>query len=184
MIKNLRSIHFKKHSLLTIIVVVALSLSGIEHSVIHHNSNERNPIYKSIILNSQIIKNADALPACTVNCFAFNYSRSGGLRSAHEAISYNTDTKELIFNISKNHSIKRQLSDSEIENLKDIISNNIHEFNIYEPSGKAADYYNYTLTILLNGGTHRASWTDASSGVPVGLLNLKKEIEKIATLPK
>ena len=72
-----------------------------------------------------------------LNCFAFNYSKSGGLRSAHDTIFYKSDTKELIFHASEGNSVKKQLSDSEIKSLKQIISDNIFDLNAYKPSKNA-----------------------------------------------
>jgi hypothetical protein len=182
MMKNLCII--KKHSLFIVIVVIAFFFTALEPFIVQHDSSKKASLYKNLILGSQIITRADALSACTVNCFAFNYSKSGGLRSAHDAILYKSDTNELIFHTSESNLAKRQLSDSEINNLKQIISDNVFELNAYKSSRNAADFYNYTLTVLLNGDKYRASWTDASAGVPVGLLEVKREIEKVATSPK
>jgi hypothetical protein len=169
MMKNFWVIN--KHSLF-IIIVIAFFFTALAFP------------YKNLILGSQIITHADALSACTVNCFAFNYTKSGGLRSAHDAIFYKSDTNELIFHTSQSNIVKRQLSDSEKNNLKQIISHNVLQLNAYKPTRNAADFYNYTLNVLLNGDRFKASWTDASAGVPAGLLEVKREIEKVATLPK
>lgn len=113
--------------------------------------------------------------------FAFNYTKSGGLRSAHDTICYSSNDG-LIIHMSNKSIIKKQLSYSEANDLKQKISNNVFNLNTYRPNPGSADYYNYTITVLLNGSKYRGSWTDASTGVPTGLLEIKKEIE-IASNP-
>jgi hypothetical protein len=76
--------------------------------------------------------------------------------------------------------IKKQLSYSEANDLRQKISNNVFNLNTYRPNPGSADYYNYTITVLLNGSKYRGSWTDASTGVPTGLLEIKKEIEIVS----
>src|SRR5205809_8021032 len=71
--------------------------------------------HKNFILGSQKITRVDSISACTVNCFAFNYSKSGGLGSAHDAILYKSDTNELLIHTDQSVIVKRQLSGSEIK---------------------------------------------------------------------
>jgi hypothetical protein len=84
----------------------------------------------------------------------------------------------LIIHMSNKSIIKKQLSYSEANDLKQKISNNVFNLNTYRPNPGSADAYNYTTTVLPNGSRYRGSRTDASIGVPTGLLEIKKEIDR------
>jgi hypothetical protein len=78
---------------------------------------------------------------------------------------------------------RKQLSNSEVNNLQQIIGKSVPNFNTYKPAPGSADYHNYTLTVLLNGSKYRGSWTDASTDVPTELVQVRKEIESAAANP-
>ena len=115
--------------------------------------------------------------ASVFDSFAFNYSKSGGFRSAHDKICYSSNDG-IIIHMNNKSIIKKQLSNTEANDLKQKISNNVFDLNTYMPNLGSADYYNYNITVLLNGSKYRGSWTDASTGVPIGVLEIKNEIEK------
>ncbi|HEY7573394.1 MAG TPA: hypothetical protein VH796_18700 [Nitrososphaeraceae archaeon] len=131
---------------------------------------------------SPVIANNSSTSNSGFDSFAFNYSKSGGLRSTHDAICYSSNDG-LVVKINNKSVTTKQLSNSAANDLQQTIMKNIHVFNTYRPTPGSADYFNYTITILLNGSKYRGSWTDASSGVPTGLLEVRKEIERAASNP-
>jgi hypothetical protein len=132
--------------------------------------------------NSPVIANNSNTSNSGFDSIAFNYSKSGGLRSTHNAICYSSNDG-LVVKINNKSVTTKQLSNSDANDLQQTIMKNIHVFNTYRPTPGSADYFNYTITILLNGSKYRGSWTDASTGVPTGLSEVRKEIERVASNP-
>ena len=119
----------------------------------------------------------------TLEDFSFNYTKSGGFVGViNNTTSYNSKTNELVFDSDSNMPIQ-YLSDSEKQNLKDIIIKykffkTLHD---YPPSKDAADDFSYKLSIKMNNNTHTASWTDSSSPEAIyGLFKITEKIEEIS----
>lgn len=171
----------KGSSLFIIVLIIEITFAtAIQSFTLYHQTyglpyGHINQIHNATKTNDHGMK----LPN-SVNYFTFNYSKSGGLRSVHEAISYNSNKNELIIHTDK-ASVKKPLSGSEAKDLKQTINDNIFKLRTYPPAAGAADYYNYTIAVISNGTKFVGSWTDASKDVPTELLEMKNKIESIST---
>ncbi len=77
--------------------------------------------------NPAITRNSNTSTPGVAN-FAFNYTKSGGLRSTHDATCY-TSSDGIIVKTNGKSVTKKQLSNSEAIDLQQIISKNILDFN-------------------------------------------------------
>lgn len=157
-------------------VLVMLLLSIAVFSIASHHDSYASTTSCNRDLNPAITRNSNNSTPGIVN-FAFNYTKSGGLRSTNDATCYSS-SDGLIVKTNGKSVTKKQLSNSEAIDLKQIVSKNVHDFNTYRPTPGSADYYTYTITVLLNGSKYRGSWTDSSPGVPTGLIEVRNEIER------
>src|SRR5215831_11783299 len=137
---------FNNRSLFQCVLVLLLLPSiGILHIASHHDSyGSAYPCNKDH--SPALVTSKSKTSTSGIDSFAFNYSKSGGLRPTYERICYSSDDG-LIIKKNNNPVIKKQLSGSEINDLKQKFSNNVFYLNIYKPHPGSADYYNYTLTV-------------------------------------
>ena len=157
-------------------VLVMLLLSIAVFNIASHHDSHASTATCNKNLNPAITRNSNTSTPGVAN-FAFNYTKSGGLLSTHDVTCYRSDDG-LIVKTNGKSVTEKQLSNSEGINLHKIISKNILDFNTYRPTPGSADYYNYTITVLLNGSKFRGSWTDASPGVPTSLIEVRNAIER------
>jgi hypothetical protein len=128
----------------------------------------------------------------------FAYTKLGVLGGIYQLISYDSTTDTLTLrstaaampqesNTQSNfqnfqNSQSRQLSESEKNNLKQLVDDNgFFEANsFYPPSTKGAQNYTslYVLSITMDNRLHTVLWTDASNNVPAGLLSVAQAIER------
>jgi hypothetical protein len=162
-------------------VLLMLSLSIAVFSMASYHNSYASPSSCNKDLSPTTSRNSN-ISTPGVTSFAFNYSKSGGLGSTHNTICYSSNDGVLVKTHNKS-SIKVHLSKLEAINLQQIISKSVPNFNTYRPTPGSADYHNYTLTVLLNSSRYRGSWTDASTGVPTELVQVRKEIESVAANP-
>jgi len=157
-------------------VLVMLLLSIAVFNIASHHDSHALTTSCSKDLNPAITNNPNNSTPGVAN-FALNYTKSGGLLSTHDTTCYSSDNGLMVKTSGKSVT-KKQLSNLKAFDLQQIINKNVLDFNTYRPTPGSADYYNYTITILLNGSKYRGSWTDASPGVPTGLLEVRNEIER------
>jgi hypothetical protein len=169
----------KKSSLRYVLVMLSLSIAVF--SIAPYHNSHAFPITCNKDLSPTTSRNSN-ISTPGVTSFAFNYSKSGGLGSTHDTICYSSNDGLLVKTHNKS-STKVQLSKLDAINLQQIISKSVPNLNTYRPTPGSADYHNYTLTVLLNGSRYRGSWTDASTGVPTELVQVRKEIESAAADP-
>ena len=161
-------------SLLCVLVMLLLSIA-VFNIASHHDSHALTTSCNKD-LNPAITRNPNNSTPGIAN-FAFNYTKSGGLRSTHDAACYSSNDG-LIVKTNGKSVTKKQLPNSEAIDLQQIISKNVLDLNTYRPTPGSADYYNYTITVLLSSSKYRGSWTDASPSVPTGLIEVRNKIEK------
>jgi hypothetical protein len=140
-------------------------------------------VYQYLQHASQKTRIIDNSLSNTLEDFSFNYTKSGGFAGViNNTTSYNSKTNELVFDSDSNMPIQ-YLSDSEKQNLKDIIIKNnfFKTLHDYPPSKDAADDFSYKLSIKMNNNTHTTSWTDSSSPEAIyGLFKITEKIEEIS----
>lgn len=123
----------------------------------------------------------------------FAYTKLGVLGGIYQLVSYDSTTDVLTLrssaaaipqesNNQSNTQSSGQLSESEKNNLKQLINDNgFFEANsFYPPSTKGAQNYTllYVLSITVDNSLHTVLWTDASNNVPAGLLSIVQAIER------
>jgi hypothetical protein len=123
----------------------------------------------------------------------FAYTKLGVLGGIYQLVSYDSTTDVLTLrssaaaipqesNNQSNTQSSGQLSESEKNNLKQLINDNgFFEANsFYPPSTKGAQNYTllYVLSITVDNSLHTVLWTDVSNNVPAGLLSIVQAIER------
>jgi hypothetical protein len=123
----------------------------------------------------------------------FAYTKLGVLGGIYQLISYDSKTDVLTLrsssaaiprqsNSQSNSQSPGQLSESEKNNLKQLINNNgfFQANSFYPPSTKGAQNYTllYVLSITMDNRPHTILWTDTSNNVPTSLLSIVQEIER------
>lgn len=123
----------------------------------------------------------------------FAYTKLGVLGGIYQLVSYDSTTDVLTLrssaaaipqesNNQSNTQSSGQLSESEKNNLKQLINDNgFFEANSFYPqSTKGAQNYTllYVLSITVDNSLHTVLWTDASNNVPAGLLSIVQAIER------
>jgi hypothetical protein len=139
-------------------------------------------VYQYLQQSSQKTWLIDNSLSNTLEDFSLNYTARGGIANLNIAISYNSKTNELVVNNDNSPKPPPHLSDSEKQNLKDIIIKNnfFKTLDNYPPSKDVVDYLSYKLSIKMNNNTHTTSWTDGSS--PEATYGLFKIADKIVEI--
>jgi hypothetical protein len=114
----------------------------------------------------------------------FAYERGGGFTGpafSFERTSYDSLTKQLVSISALGSPEIRLLSESEQNGLSEAIENNgfFEADSEYPPEPGAADFFTYSLSVIMDGKTHRVSWTDASVGVPPGIFTIVEAIGNV-----
>ena len=114
----------------------------------------------------------------------FDYERGGGFSPvlSFEKIFYNSLTKQLVSLAPLEPPEIKPITGPEQHCLEEVIgaSGFFEAESDYPPSEGAADYFTYSLGIILGNRTHTVSWTDVSEGVPEGLFRIVDEIKDLA----
>jgi hypothetical protein len=116
--------------------------------------------------------------------FLFVYLKEGGIAGISERSSYDSFTKQLVFldglSDTEQAQIVRITPETE-SNLKNMIrSSNLQRIQSnYPPTPGSADYFTYTLFVILDGRIHTVAWTDTSPNAPDGLFEIAKLIESL-----
>lgn len=111
----------------------------------------------------------------------FAYERGGGYAGpalSFERTSYDSVTKQLVSISALKSPEIRLLSEREQGSLMEAIENNgfFEAESEYPPEPGAADFFTYSLSVIMNGKTYRVTWTDASSNVPPGISTIVEAI--------
>jgi hypothetical protein len=116
---------------------------------------------------------------CTFNhliTFLFIYLKEGGIAGISERSSYDSFTKQLVFidglGETEQVQIVRITPLIRSSNLQRIQSN-------YPPTPGSADYFTYTLFVILDGIIHAVTWTDTSPNAPEELFKIAQLIENL-----
>jgi hypothetical protein len=116
---------------------------------------------------------------CTFNhliTFLFIYLKEGGIAGISERSSYDSFTKQLVFidglGETEQVQIVRITPLIRSSNLQRIQSN-------YPPTPGSADYFTYTLFVILDGRIHAVTWTDTSPNAPEELFKIAQLIENL-----
>jgi hypothetical protein len=116
---------------------------------------------------------------CTFNhliTFLFIYLKEGGIAGISERSSYDSFTKQLVFidglGETEQVQIVRITPLIRSSNLQRIQSN-------YPPTPGSADYFTYTLFVILDGRIHAVTWTDTSPSAPQELFKIAQLIENL-----
>jgi hypothetical protein len=122
----------------------------------------------------------------------FAYTKLGVLGGIYQLISYDSTSDVLTSrssaaaipmqsNDQSNVQSPGQLSESEKNNLKEMINNNgfFQANSFYPPSTKGAQNYTflYILSITMDNRPHTVLWTDTSNNVSANLLSIVQAIE-------
>jgi hypothetical protein len=121
--------------------------------------------------------------------FKFEYTKSGGIAGINETLSfeskapYDSSTNVIKF-VKDGTVVEKTLSAESVENVKQAISTSgFFEMNsTYPPKeSDAADFFSYSLTVMLDGQNHSVSWVDefaSSVPLPAGLESIVGVIEE------
>jgi len=114
----------------------------------------------------------------------FDYERGGGISPilGFEKIFYNSLAKQLVSLSPFDPPEIKPITDPEQHCLARVIgaSGFFEAESEYPPIEGAADYFTYSLGIILGNETHTVSWTDVSEGVPEGIFRIVDEIKGLA----
>jgi hypothetical protein len=116
--------------------------------------------------------------------FLFVYLKEGGIAGISERSSYDSFTKQLVFldglSETEQAQIVRITPETE-SNLKNMIrSSNLQRIQSnYPPTPGSADYFTYTLFVILDGRIHAVAWTDTSPNAPEELFEIAQLIESL-----
>jgi hypothetical protein len=116
--------------------------------------------------------------------FLFIYLKEGGIAGISERSSYDSFTKQLVFidgmGETEQAQIVRITPETE-NNLKNMIrSSNLQRTQSdYPPIPGSADYFTYTLFVILDGRIHAVTWTDTSPNAPEELFKIAQLIEDL-----
>jgi hypothetical protein len=112
------------------------------------------------------------------------YLKEGGIAVISERSSYDSFTKQLVFlnglGETEQAQIVRITPETE-NNLTNMIrSSNLKRIQSnYPPTAGSADYFTYTLLVILNGRIHAVTWTDTSPNAPEELFEIAQLIESL-----
>lgn len=116
--------------------------------------------------------------------FLFVYLKEGGIAGISERSSYDSFTKQLVFldgmGETEQAQIVRITPETE-NNLKNMIrSSELQRIQSnYPPTPGSADYFTYTLFVILDGRIHTVTWTDTSPNAPEELFEIAQLIESL-----
>lgn len=133
------------------------------------------------LLNTTINKNSVFTNSYNKMIFLIYYSHNGGFALTYKTISYNSNTKNLVFTNDGFGLVKKQekhLSPIDELKIKQIILNN-HFFDTHGDYYRTscADCHMDNLTITMNGTSNTVLWTpEFHMDVPEGILNIVDEI--------
>src|ERR687891_713944 len=110
--------------------------------------------------------------------FSFKYIESGGLTARYLLISLDSNTDTLHYSTDASGAItsEKPVSDSDLKDLKDVITR--EEFfstqTTYSPKENET-YVASNLSITMDDKVHTTTWADTSEGVPEGLKKMTDE---------
>ena len=116
--------------------------------------------------------------------FLFVYLKEGGIAGISERSSYDSFTKQLVIldgmGETEQAKIVRITPETE-NNLKNMFrSSELQRIQSnYPPTPGSADYFIYTLFVILDGRIHAVTWTDASPNAPEELFEIAQLIESL-----
>ena len=116
--------------------------------------------------------------------FLFEYLKEGGIAGVSERTSFDSFTKQLIFlggqGETEQAQIVRITPETEEKLMEMIRNSNLQRIQSnYPPAPGSADYFTYTLFIVLDGRTHVVTWTDASPNAPEELFEITQLIDSL-----
>jgi len=110
------------------------------------------------------------------------YTKKGGIVGLKQKIFYDSFTKELIFIDERNKSFRVSgvTNKEERELEKEIGADKIMDSDEnYPPKEGSADFFSYSISIILSNKSHSVKWTDASGTFPDGLSKFAIFIENM-----
>lgn len=119
----------------------------------------------------------------------FEYVKSGGIAGINERLAFDSmaqfdsKTNVIAFYQGTSGATEKQLSSAKVLELRHVIAESgfFAMDSVYPPRQGPADYFSYSLTIMMDGRTHSVSWVDdfaTSVPVPEGLEDIVSEIEE------
>ena len=156
------------------------ALAQTESPITNRQSTENNT--SGISMQSPPIYRPGYFPPDNISSvLVFAYERGGGFAGpavSFERISYDSLTKQLVSLSALGSPEIRLLSESEQDGLTEAIKNNgfFEAESEYPPEFVAADFFTYSLSVIMDGKTHKVSWTDVSEGVPAGIPTIVEAI--------
>jgi hypothetical protein len=114
--------------------------------------------------------------------FSFKYIESGGLTARYLLISLDSNTNTLHYSNDASGAItsEKPISDSDLKDLKDVITREgfFSTRTTYSPKENET-YVASNLSITMDDKVHTTTWADTSEGVPEGLKKIRDEIKKL-----
>ena len=114
--------------------------------------------------------------------FSFKYIESGGLTARYLLISLDSNTNTLHYSTDASGAItsEKPISDSDLKDLKDVITREgfFNTRTTYSPKENET-YVASNLSITMDDKVHTTTWADTSEGVPEGLKKIRDEIKKL-----
>ena len=114
--------------------------------------------------------------------FSFKYIESGGLTARYLLISLDSNTNTLHYSTDASGAItsEKPISDSDLKDLKDVITREgfFSTQTTYSPKENET-YVASNLSITMDDKVHTTTWADTSEGVPGGLKKIRDEIKKL-----
>lgn len=138
-----------------------------------------SPVFASIINNARVFSNASHVPNLIIN-----YSHNGGFALTYKMISYDSNTKNMVFaNIGFGLVNRQEKKISSLDEMRiEQLINNSRFFDLHSDfrSSSCADCHNDNLTIAMNDIKNTVVWTSEShKSLPQGLLNIVDVIMKL-----
>jgi hypothetical protein len=152
-----------------------------------HVSGQPNEPLKSSQLRCANPRECTSSPASAPNIrsvFLFVYLKEGGIAGISERTSYDSFTKQLIFVEGLGDVEQAQIvgiTQGTEDGLKNLIRNNNLQRtqSNYPPTPGSADYFTYSLFVVLDGKAHAVTWTNTSPNAPEGLFEIAQSIESL-----
>jgi hypothetical protein len=175
-------------------IIAAAAVATIFTSLIMMIGSNTSPFsVPSSITTFAQMSNLDQTSSSSDASLKFAYTKLGVLGGIYQLISYDSTTDILTLrssaaaipqqsNTQSNTQSPGQLSESDKNNLKQLINDNgfFQTNSFYPPSTKGAQDYTllYVLSITMDNRPHTVLWTDTSNNVPASLLSIVQAIER------
>jgi hypothetical protein len=133
-------------------------------------------------LNQVLLSNGNAKPEPVD--FILEYKREGGIAGISDSVTIISIANEIIIQSFDGESVGT-IDNETITKLWQTISESKFlegKSNFYPPIEGSADYFTYTLTIMVEDKEVQVSWTDTSESIPAGAQSIAQKVNDLVSL--